>query len=459
MDGTGTKDDPYIIMSIEDLVKCSKEASEGKLANVYINLGRNLNFKSDLSYCDTNTKEYNEFLGITDNVGIKEALTNTKYNGFKPIEGIKASSFQGNNYTIKNLWEHVSNNSGLFSNSQIEILNLTLTGNIICDGDCAGGILSVSQSTSRKKIENCKSYVDIKSNGVNTAGILASPLGTEINNCINYGNIEGKNTVAGIVNYFSKATNCINYGNIKGTEYVAGISSCYTTVIDCKNFGKIEGERCVGGIITKITNNTNIIGAINYGQVKGNSDVGGIIAALANKTSELANLINYADIEGISNVGGIAGEITDLGLLANSVNFGNVKGEKFVAGIAGNIAFTQGEQNEIYNCYTVGNIEGTTNVCALVGAKTGYGTHYLKYCYWKKELNLEYGSATVPTTWGILQAENTTAYEDSYLKSQDFVNILNENVKKINEERKDNENFVKLSEWRLSSDNGYPSFE
>ena len=436
MDGTGTKDDPYIIMSIEDLVKCSKEASEGKLTNVYINLGRNLNFKSDLSYCDTNTK----------------------YNGFKPIEGIKASSFQGNNYTIKNLWEHVSNNSGLFSNSQIEILNLTLTGNIMCDGDCAGGILSVSQSILRKKIENCKSYVDIKSNGVNTAGILASQWGGEINNCINYGNIEGKDTVAGIVNYWSKATNCINYGNVKGTEHVAGISSCYTTIIDCKNFGKIEGERCVGGIITKIANNTNIIGAINYGQVKGNSDVGGIIAALANKMSELANLINYADIEGISNVGGIAGEIMDLGLLANSVNFGNVKGERFVAGIAGNIGFTQGEQNEIYNCYTVGNIEGTTNVCALVGAKTGYGIHYLKYCYWKKELNLEYGAVIGPNG-GILQVENTTAYEDSYLKSQDFVNLLNENAKKLNEERKDNENFVELSEWRLSSDNGYPSFE
>ena len=57
---------------------------------------------------------------------------------------------------------------------------------------------------------------------------------------------------------------------------------------------------------------------------------------------------------------------------------------------------------------------------------------------------------------GELKNENSEAYEESYLKSQDFVNILNENAKKLNEERKDNENFIELSEWELSPDNGYP---
>ena len=103
MDGEGTQDKPFIIMSIEDLVYLSQDTNEGKnYKGKYVELGRTLNFKSELSYCNYDTREYNEFLGISDDIGLMEALTNTKYSGFKPI-GNFPGTFDGKGYVIKNL--------------------------------------------------------------------------------------------------------------------------------------------------------------------------------------------------------------------------------------------------------------------------------------------------------------------------------------------------------------------
>lgn len=147
LDGKGTEAEPYRIMSIEDLVYLSKSVSEGKLYQYeHIELGRNLNFNSKMSYGDYNTKEYNEYLGITDDVGLKEALTNRKYKGFIPIGNelkVFYGRFEGNSYIIKNIYENVENYGGLFGKkndyAKGYIRNLTITGEIVSSGDFVGG--------------------------------------------------------------------------------------------------------------------------------------------------------------------------------------------------------------------------------------------------------------------------------------------------------------------------------
>ena len=179
MDGEGTQDNPFIIMSIEDLVYLSKESNEGKSLNKkYVELGRTLNFESELSYCNYDTKDYNEYLEINDDIGLMEALTNTKYSGFKPI-GNFSGTFDGKGYVIKNLYEHNTGYAGLFR-SLSYIKNLEVTGEIICEGDYAGGI-----SVSGGNIENCISRVNIETTG-NSVGGLSIGGGT-ITNCKNYG--------------------------------------------------------------------------------------------------------------------------------------------------------------------------------------------------------------------------------------------------------------------------------
>lgn len=84
----GTESNPYEIWCIEDLVVLSQE--KGAIyQDKYIALMKTLDFKSDLSYADPNTQIYNTYLQIpeekVDKIGLKEALTNKEYNGFKPL--------------------------------------------------------------------------------------------------------------------------------------------------------------------------------------------------------------------------------------------------------------------------------------------------------------------------------------------------------------------------------------
>ena len=115
-DGTGTAQDPFIIMSIEDLVYLSQDANEhsNKYTNkIYVKLGRNLDFKSELSYFNYETTAYSVFLGVPADVGLMEALTNESYAGFKPIANFK-STFNGDGKSLKNIYEKREGNAGLF---------------------------------------------------------------------------------------------------------------------------------------------------------------------------------------------------------------------------------------------------------------------------------------------------------------------------------------------------------
>ena len=197
-EGKGTEEDPYIIMSIEDLVSLSRNVSNGESYDEkYFKLGKTLSFNSELSYVNPNTTEYNEFLGITDNnVGLKEALTNEKYEGFKPIRSENktfSGNFNGDNKSIKKLYINNSESyTGFIANGAGNMYNLELTGKITSTGDFVGAFMGRSWS----KIENCISRVDIQSTGSYIGGITGS--GGTATNCINYGSVNGKDMIGGI---------------------------------------------------------------------------------------------------------------------------------------------------------------------------------------------------------------------------------------------------------------------
>lgn len=115
--GVGTEAEPFVIMSIEDLVFISKQINNkvSGYANKYFILGKTLDFNSDLSYGNPNTTDYDEYLGGDGTTGLKEQLTKGK--GFVPIglDGINgACFFDGRNYEIKNIYENRTGIAGLF---------------------------------------------------------------------------------------------------------------------------------------------------------------------------------------------------------------------------------------------------------------------------------------------------------------------------------------------------------
>ena len=195
---------PYEIWCIEDLVAFSNMVNKSgiKLENgkpvqittansfsgKYVALKANLNFKSKLSYQDS---ERTDFGDINGNANDGNTLMNemTTGMGFMPI-GISNSfggTFDGQNketgeiYKISNIYINTTNYAGLFG---------VIAGNAI--------------------IKNIEILGEIKGGG-HTGGIVGevkTVLGN-ISNCTNRANIEGYNMVGGIIGYSYANTNVV----------------------------------------------------------------------------------------------------------------------------------------------------------------------------------------------------------------------------------------------------------
>lgn len=163
-------------------------------------------------------------------------------------------------------------------------------------------------------VENCYNYGTIKvdvSNARVIGGVIGCGSGSscQINNCINNGNVFALNCerVGGIVgncNFTSKISNCQNYGKINGKENIGGIigtlaySSYKTnsTLEKCYNSGEVIGNNIVGGIVGNLGgsigngtvkqcyNKGKVTGTTNVGEILGNSDCTTIVDTITADT-------------------------------------------------------------------------------------------------------------------------------------------------------------------------------
>ena len=144
MAGEGTKDSPYLIESIEDLVELSNQVKLGvTYENQTIKLMVNLDFKLNNSYVDYKSKSYGDINGINDAEDLRTELTTGK--GFNPIGNSNKQfkgTFDGQNRTISNLYINVAEDyKGLFGyvGNKGTIKNLTISNaNINCKAEYIG---------------------------------------------------------------------------------------------------------------------------------------------------------------------------------------------------------------------------------------------------------------------------------------------------------------------------------
>ena len=465
-------EEAYQINCIEDLVAFSNMSNgtgviieNGKIKNLtaedktnfsnkYIILTKNLNFKSRVSYIDSQRTDFGDINGNNNdgNILITELTTES---GFQPIYSF-SGTFDGKEKILSNLYEKNNGNAGLIKDlSDGVVKNLEITGEIICLGDNAGGI---SAGKGRGRIENCINRTNIQAKGNNIGGLISSEGNISITNCKNYGNIEGINTVGGISANWGTITNCQNYGKIKGTQMVGGISGKYSAITNCQNYGEIGEEATgtiIGGIIGQPKTNTNINYCINKGKVEGSSHIGGIVGDSIN--ANILNCINLGEIKAEKEgAGGIGGYGTNVHCLINCYNYGRVSGNARVGGIVGELAFkANGVEGKIINCYNTGEIQAKTYAGGIVGLKSGYGTHYVENCYWKEELNLECGNNNNAGN-GILEITNSKEYKEKEMKEESFLQVLNNYIQTYNQGDKSLTNGEKLMEWKFSEETGFP---
>ena len=175
LDGN-TKDTAYQIWCIEDLVAFSNIVNgEGiRLENgepvvitavsifsgKYIVLKRDLNFKSKLSYANSERTDFGDINGNTEdgNTLINEMTTGTGFisiakNSSKGFGG----SFDGKDHKIDNIYINSSDNyASLFGRitNNVIIENLQISGEIKSESNLAGGIIATVYNNERRNSKN-----------------------------------------------------------------------------------------------------------------------------------------------------------------------------------------------------------------------------------------------------------------------------------------------------------------
>ena len=437
--GEGTEDNPYLIESVEDIVKLSIDVNNGiSYDGKIIELKQTINFNSDISYSNPETTEF----GDINNDGLVEGLKQelTKGNGFQPIgkvENIERGSddfgnktmlvgksfkgtFKGKNRAIKGLRidskEDYPNGIGigLFGWNSGVIENLIVSGSITNEGNgYVGGISGFSNGT----VINCVNKVKIDTK-TSAGGIVGAELGKlTINSCTNFETICGKDTVGGILGIvlndtmteekYSAMIGCYNRGNISGlvTGGILGSSNDATIYInECYNMGKVssidtmEKEIAnIGGIAGKITIASyeelqgNIIKCHNIGEIYNtncNGNSGGILAnnhVWGNNSSNIEDCINSGNIYSKAlATGGIVGYIQQQNgetKVHKCYNEGNIKGNsQYVGGISGNTINQDCGSIFISNVYNSGEIrcDSADSIGGIVGFVTMYYQYYIK---------------------------------------------------------------------------------
>lgn len=284
--GDGTEDSPYLIQSIEDLVGFSKESEYNNFGNKHIELFCDLDFNSDESYVNPNTTEFGD---INKNEIVEPLKTElTTATGFKPIKEF-SGNFNGNNYTISNLYMNKGEyeSQGLFSSIYGGgIRNLKVTGNINSTAENVGGIVGTLGTYTY--IENCTSEVNITAvNSKSVGGICAAevPEQFRIENSYNYGSISllvkstetDVITIGGIISESNGGNiiNCINYGEI---QTISDGTNLYKDEICGKNYDRDE-------VIINCENNANIKVETTLDQGNFVTFVGGIVGVITHIVS------------------------------------------------------------------------------------------------------------------------------------------------------------------------------
>lgn len=465
--GEGDESVPYQIRKIEDLVVFAKSVKAGKTyENEYVILTTDLDFNDDNSYIDPNAMTYidlngdTQYYGDCDGDGNNDTVKDycTKGNGFCMI-GDNNHEFKGtvlgNNKKISNIYintiipsDEYYNYAGFFAISTGVIRDLELQGEMTVNYTAElelGGI--VGRLLGPGEMNNCVNRINITASStsnkqVTVGGIVGASLSTWTNDkekniieCTNYGDI-----------YVESDYNIVIGG-------VCGSQSGDTYAEKLANHGNISGigrlRRCdvqVGGVVGK--DNYGIINkAFNTGKILGKTGEGtsgyiGILycgGILASGDTYLYNSYNTGEVEArcinyrVQNAGGIAGEVGTK--ISNCYNTGKIFGFSYCGGVVG------GLDDYSFNLYNVGECIN--------------GISYKLENSSSKHRNLYYlDSKSTKGVSYLLNVEDTTESKtDTYMQSQEFVDLLNANVDEENE----NSPKVPLEKWKKGTT--YPVFE
>lgn len=428
--GSGTKEDPYLIETAEQLALLSYNVYNG----------------SGFMY-------YGQYFKQTANIDLQGHLwfpIGAMYDLYgEEVQGGFSGNYNGDGYYITGMTFLTDIDSSnpigipcsvfgmLYVPEGSQVIENVVSGLPNVEGDqqwtirgaaYVAGVVGYAM-TDLVTIRNCTNWANIEltSDSVSAAaaGIVAAAEGWRVIDCTNYGNVSatGGDYIAGIIgitasvpggNGDSFVSGCVNYGDITaGTDsrYVGGIFGGYnnSNAIKCTNYGSVSGGRYVGGVVGYGTASESA----NYGTVSGLDSVGGVVGYYEPEAGNLNDCFNAGDVVGLDgsqNVGGVLGSASSGGFVARVYSRGNVSGTTNVGGLFG----TGGGDIDV--AFVIGSVSGTTNV----GAITGSGS-IGDYTYFGGQIPSSMqpsGTETVSDSRYIADLENLAKNLDFYQDSQ-----------------------------------------
>lgn len=389
-------------------------------------------------------------------------------------------TFEGNNYAITNIYNKECEGEGFIAFfsaiKDATIKNLIVQGELVIgekvsseDDPTASGVIGVSYGNCQ--IINCVNEVNVSKSYATreVAGILVCVergSNTNIYNCVNKGDFSGGNGCGGIVGTVYGTVminNCYNEGNIGDlvSQYVGGIiaragqGAEMVTVNNSYNKGNLTSRRYIAGILGYsvsgdiLVNNCYNEGTINITNRSAIGYAGGIIGR-AIRTSGKMTIINSYNIQNIIlenetyNVvlGGIMGETdVDDASIINCYNLGNLEGD-YTSGICGLISTGVNPNLSIINSYNKGNVSGRMYESGIVRIHVSTATVDIQ--------NVYYLNTTAQLGVQNAISDETIPLDENHMKSESFVNDLNNNLLSIGTD-------IELNEWKYI-ENDYPVF-
>lgn len=229
LEGEGTKENPYLIQSAEDMWALS-EFTKGKSFG-----DRNMYFKLTADI-DLGTESWQPICSSSSSGWVETA------NSFN-------ANFDGNGKTITFVGNYTGDTwaKGLFSAVGGHVHDLTLRGTITMEKGRAGSLASMASAGA--VIENVISYVNISGSNNQIGGIIGyiAAADVTIKNCKNYGTVQARELVGGIVGgSWQNVTyiNCENHGTVIASSArvggIAGEKFAVATLTNCSNTGSIS---------------------------------------------------------------------------------------------------------------------------------------------------------------------------------------------------------------------------
>lgn len=255
-------------------------------------------------------------------IGTKEHPFNGTFSGknynlgvINTISGI-CTNDAGNEYV--GLFGYMEGTQNSIGYAVASIQNVIVAESYIQGCRYVGGIVGGMGLSS--SVTNCTSYADVtasgegdKSEAGGIAGIMVrnTQTGTfsNIENCTNFGNVEGKkNCVGGIVGNAASGyvMNCANFGKVKGVSVVGGIIGLNTDdslecenayIYNCVNYGKINGsEQYIGAVVGRNCKDNGYVANCYY--LEGSAECNGESRkALGTKTGSLEDITTNEERE------------------------------------------------------------------------------------------------------------------------------------------------------------------